>query len=270
MPMQTEPSPAGGPPALGAWKGILSLARAGSLIGRLIALILADRRLTTLIVVLVLGDFLAVLLHIGYELNVRHLWSVEFLRDPGFFMKYGRSYAAIYGFMTMWAIILTSAWLFVVSREAVYGAVAFVFLGILATAYFRIHVIMGDWIDESSNLDRIFSHKAHYVGEAISFALIGSALFIGLLVGCIRSSGEHGRIGILIAGTLVILAICDGALDLLHALELTGQKWVGEVMVVVEEGGELFSLTAAFAIMAAAAAGRHVLSEAASNASRQR
>jgi len=126
---------------------------------------------------------------------------------------------------------------------------------------FRLHVILGDWIDETWDLQAVYQRSGSYVGEAIGFAAIGIVLFALLLIASLRSSAGHRAYGFLIAATLVALAAFDGALDLVHALHLYSSRWLGDVFVVIEEGGELVCLTAALIIVATVAAGWRQLTE---------
>lgn len=222
---------------------------------RLIVLAWAHRRVRALVIVLLFADIAAILLHVGYVFAARGIVSVDWLYDPAFYMKYGGSYATQFGFVVIGATALIGAWLFVSRREAVYAAIVVVYLGILANDMFRLHVILGDWIDDTWNLQALYQRAGSYVGEAIGFAAIGFVLFAGLLIASLRSSAGHRAIGFLIAVTLVALAAFDGALDLVHAIHHFNSKWVGDLLVVIEEGGELACLTAALIIVATVAAG---------------
>jgi len=267
--MPNEPVPPSVVPETHSGSALENPARTVSFTRRLASLAWKDVRLRTLVILLVLVDLVAVLLHVGYWFTTQGIVRAGWLLDPGFYMKYSGSYAAQYGFILMGATALTASWLLLVHREAVYAGIAVVFLGILANAVFRLHVIMGDWIDETLDLQAIYHRYANYVGEAISFAAIGLVLFIGLLVASTRSSVGHRAVGLLIAATLVALGVFDGALDLAHALRLYSSRWLADLLVVVEEGGELSCLTAALVIVATVAVGRAKLFEPHSPDSRQ-
>jgi len=234
-----------------------------SAVRRLASLAWADRRVRALVILLLLADLAAVLLHVGYLLAARGIIHADWLYDPAFYMKYGGSYATQYGFILIGITALIGAWLFVTRREAVYAAIVVVYLGILANDMFRLHVILGDWIDDVWNLQALYQRSGSYVGEAIGFAAIGLVLFAGLLIASLRSSAGHRAVGLLIAVTLVALAAFDGALDLVHAVHLYSSRWLGDVFVVIEEGGELVCLTAALIIVATVAAGWEKLTDSA-------
>jgi len=231
------------------WSELLSPRRVAASARRLAALAWVDRRVKALVILLILGDLLAMLLHIGHRLNTHGIFAFDALLDPGFYMKYGSSYAAHYGFVMLGAIALTSVWLFATSHQAVYAGIGLAFLTVLTNAVFGLHVIMGDWVDETLGLQAIYHEYANYVGEAISFAVIGCAAFAILLWTCERSTLDHGIVGILVALTLAALSLFDGALDLANALNLSKSDWLSETLVFIEESGELLAITATLVIL---------------------
>jgi hypothetical protein len=259
--MPSEPLPADTLTQRAGWAGALSPRQIAATLRDLVDAVRADRWLKMFLALMLLGDLALIAAHVGYRLTVRETLNLDFLRDYAFYMKYSRSYAAFYGFAMMGGVVLVAAWVFAAVREPVYAGIGIVFLGVLANAVFGLHVIMGDWVDDTFGLQTIYFRAGSYIGEAISFALIGILLFILLLVTSFRSSPAHGSVGTLTAMTLIALATFDGLLDLLHALHIYSAQWLDATMVVVEEGGELASITAALFIVAAAAAGRHRLSQ---------
>lgn len=146
---------------------------------------------------------------------------------------------------------------YAISRQPVYAGAAAVLAAVSAIGGLRLHVWIGALIGARLGLQARYPEMAPHMGEALGVAAAGVFLLLPLLFAAARSTGWHAGLGVVLALLFVIMGFFAGGIDLLHALLFFESVWLVWALQVIEELGELATLTILCAVAATAARRRH-------------
>ncbi len=206
-----------------------------------------------MVVFLFLLDGLVVALHIGHRLAIHRIFVEITLASPRLDLSHPMGLGSLLGLITLAMAILFGILAFARNHQPIYLCGAAAFAVVLAVTRFRVHEPVGEMIGKLLPINSIYPVSAPHVGEAIGLAAAGAALLALLAWGATRSSSGHARLGVIMAATLVLLGLFAGGIDLIQALVYSWSYYLRTVLQVVEEGGELFVVSLALMLMAAAA-----------------
>ena len=150
------------------------------------------------------------------------------------------SFIEIWGYLKQAAICVAAAMVYAQTRERFYGAFALLFTSVLADDMLRLHEWLGGTLSHPDLLGEW--------GIVPAAALISGLPFLIALGALIwMPTGERKPAIALMLG-FALLAFFAVPVDLLHELVL-GQEASGQTLVtLIEDGGELVSITAIFAL----------------------
>ncbi|HUT48798.1 MAG TPA: hypothetical protein VM325_05630 [Alphaproteobacteria bacterium] len=226
-------------------------------IARLAAIIRGDRPIATIVCIVFVIDLAFVLLHVGHILSTEKIWVVDALRNPRFDLMEEDNYAALFKIVLAGLLAAFLIRAYVISRQPVYAGAAAVLAALVAIGGLRLHVWIGSLIGARLGLQARFPEMAPHMGEALGVAAAGVLLLWLLLFAAARSAGLHAGVGVVLALLFVIMGFFAGGIDLLHALLFFESVWLVWALQVIEETGELATLTILCAVAAAAARRRH-------------
>ncbi len=89
--------------------------------------------------------------------------------------------------------------------------------------------------------------RSQDVGELFAFGLFGIVIGSLLVIGFVRSDSYHRRIGIMVGGLFGLLVFFGVVVDALHRLAASGDRMLEMAMRIVEDGGEMVSISSSCA-----------------------
>ena len=204
-----------------------------------------------LMLLLFCADAAFILLHL---INVETGW----LRGNRISLEDDGGPAELFQYLKEFWIVVCMVVAFVSARNAVYLSWAFVFLFLLADDAGRIHEGVGGWLAQQYNLPAPFSLRPQDIGELLFAGAIGLAA-LGIVGLAVRRGTEQCRrisrdLGLLI----VALAVVGVFVDMLHTIAYLERSLLAQVLLVVEDGGEMIVMSAltAYAFHVASHVGR--------------
>ena len=192
--------------------------------------------------VLLLFDLGFIAVHIGFALaepfGVRFPDSANLneIRGAASTWNYGK-----FLFISAWLISL-----FALTRERFYVAVSALTLILFADDFFEIHDRVGRilgamWLPDETEIGRLQD-----AGEPIVYAaLLGIAVAL-IWIGIALSPRLGRRITYLFIGGIALLAMFGAAIDVIHGIIfrlVEGTRFRDQVFLVIEDGGEIVSVT---------------------------
>lgn len=197
------------------------------------------------------GDAAFTLLHL---INVETGW----LRGNRISLEDDGGPAEIFQYLKEFWIVVCMVVAFVSTRHLAYLSWAFVFLFLLADDAGKIHEGVGGWLAERYDLPAPFGLRSKDTGEVLFAGAIGLAILalVGLAVRhgteqCRRISRDLGLL-------IIVLAVVGILVDVLHTIAYFERSLLAQVLLVVEDGGEMFVMSAltAYAFHVATHVGR--------------
>jgi len=228
----------------------------GSVAGFL-AMVRAERLIVTIACLVLVIDLGFLLLHVGHIFSTEGMWPVAFLRNPRFDLMEPANFAALFKVFMAALMVFFFLHAFALSRQPIYAAGVAVVVAVAAIGGLALHARAGEAIGALLGLVARYPEMGPHLGEAMAVGVVGSLLFLLLLVCALRSSGWHRGAGIVIVALFVILGFFAGGIDLLHALMFYESVWLVWGLQVLEDAGELGSITALCAVAAVSARRLH-------------
>lgn len=226
------------------------LARTGS---RILAIVREDRILLAGMVVLVGLDIGFVALHFGRELAMQGVLPFTELREVRLSLLYTGSYGDQFSRILAACVFLALAVAYASSREPVYALASGAYLTIFVVATFRLHHPAGEALGGVLGFGSLMPHLSGRVGAALVLGVVGAVTLAGVVWGSARSSRGPAQAGLLLAAGIVGLGLFSGGLRLVNIILSLDAGSLSRNLMAIEEGGELFVLTATLAVAAAAA-----------------
>lgn len=165
--------------------------------------------------------------------------------NDGFAIDLDGSYSELYqqAKIALIAVLLTRVAFKTEAR--VYLGLAAVFACVAIDDALGLHEQTGLWL---SGLTGAVGAGAGTLAELFLLGIVGTALLALLAAAAIASSPEHRRYAFLFAVPLAAFVFFGGVMDLVHAI---GSEWfpgANLILTIIEDGGEMLAMTAAFAL----------------------
>jgi hypothetical protein len=190
-----------------------------------------------LLVLLLFADAGFTLLHL---INVETGW----LRGTGISLEYDGGPSEIYQYVKEFWIVVCLLVAFVSTRQRAYLGWATALSYLLVDDAGQIHENVGAWLGERYRFVAPFGLRSQDVGELMVTAIAG--LIIVAIVGTALWRGtEQGRrvsrdMGLL----MLVLAVVGVVVDVVHVVAYYAQSLLAQVLLVVEDGGEMIVMSA--------------------------
>lgn len=190
-----------------------------------------------LLLLLVCSDLGFVLLHV---ISVETGW----LRGARISLEAEGGPAEIFQYLKEFSVMVCMVVAFVATRRAVYISWALVSLFLLADDSMQFHESVGMWLGERYAFAAPFGLRSYDVGELL-FAGSAGLVMLVLVGGAVWRGTEQCRrvsrdLGILI----VALGLVGILLDVVHVVAYYGRSLLAQVLLVLEDGGEMIVMSA--------------------------
>ncbi len=163
-------------------------------------------------------------------------------RYPQWNVEREGSYPEIYQYAKWASISLSCCYLLFRRRDAVYAALAMIFVYFLLDDSIAIHETVGGWLSSLFGSERTWRLRPQDFGEIAVVAAAGSVLIAAFMFSYMRSRGPARafarQTGVLIA----MLALFGIVIDMLHSAMLVGalgETALNPALALLEDGGEM-------------------------------
>lgn len=205
----------------------------------------------TLLLLLVCTDLAFIVLHLA---NVETGW----LRGVGISLEADGGLPETYQYVKEFWIAVCMAATFWRTRIRAYAVWAIMFAFLLVDDAGQVHERVGAWLGQQYALPALFGLRADDMGELLFAAMIGTSMLALLGLASWRGGEQSGRITRDVLCLIVALAILGVFVDMLHVVSYLRRSLVAQVLLVVEDGGEMLVMSAltAYAFHVASHGGR--------------
>ena len=189
-----------------------------------------------------------------------HLIYVEtgWLRGARISLEADGGPAEIFQYLKEFWVAVCMVAAFVLTRRAVFVSWALVFLFLLADDSMQLHENVGTWLGERYALPAPFGMRSKDIGELLFAATAGLVMLAVVGVALWRGSENCRRVSQNLGVLVVTLGVVGILLDALHVIAYFGDSLLAQVLLVVEDGGEMIVMSAmtAYAFQVATNMGR--------------
>jgi hypothetical protein len=189
-----------------------------------------------------------------------HLISVEtgWLRGAGISLEADGGPAEIFQYLKEFWIIACMVFAFVSTRHAVYASWALVFLFLLVDDAGKVHEQVGAWLGQRYGFPAPLGLRPDDIGELVFAGAVGVTTLAVVGVGMRRGTEQCLRISRDMFCLIFVLALLGVCVDALHVIAYLGGSLLAQVLLIVEDGGEMVLMSAltAYAFHVATHAGR--------------
>jgi hypothetical protein len=189
-----------------------------------------------------------------------HLISVEtgWLREAKISLEADGGPAEIYQYVKEFWIVVCMIFAFASTRRAVYTSWALVFLFLLVDDAGKVHEQVGAWLGQRYALPAPFGLRPDDIGELAFAGAVGVTMLAVVGVAVRRGTEQCLRISRDMFGLIFVLALLGVCVDMLHVIAYLGGSLLAQVLLIVEDGGEMVVMSAltAYAFHIASHAGR--------------
>lgn len=186
-----------------------------------------------LLVLMLVADFIFMLLTVGQKL--------DFIADERFSIAHDRGYGEMFQYGKLVWIILCFGYLTCRFRQPVFAILALFFLYLLVDDAGMIHEGGGEALVTNLQLQPALGLRAQDFGELI---VTGLAAVMLLILGGLAysfSDGAARRVTHLTLAGVLLLAFFGVVVDMLHVMVPT--RVVGGVLMLIEDGGEMMTMS---------------------------
>lgn len=218
-------------------------------VGRLLTWLSADRRTVAVLSVLMLANALFALLHLLRFLIIRlDIAAGSGLTLDSFSLGMEWGYAEIFNYLQTLALVGLLAAIAMRIRQSLYLCWAAVFVLIAVDDALAIHQQFGSLLAAVVPLAPGLGLRPADLGEVAAWAGGAAGLILLLAFGFRRATPEHREIGWYFAWLFGLLLFFGFGVDMLHSL-LNGTFFASSlVFELIEDGGEMVSISLACAL----------------------
>lgn len=190
---------------------------------------LATRHLP--LILLLAGDALFILLHLA-------LVFTPLAAAKAFYLDVDGGAAEWYQYLKLAGIVWLLATLTRRQRQPLYVVWLALFAFLLLDDALRIHETAGLWLANTAGLPALFGLRPRDVGELLFAGLVALSLLTMLVLAYQVSNGRARRFSLSLILALLALGFVGVGMDMLEQM-VTGWRVLHEVLIVMEDGGEL-------------------------------
>lgn len=167
--------------------------------------------------------------------------NTAYFSDAGYSLVAERGFAGVVQALQLMWITAILLQLFVRTRSLCYLGLVALFGYLALDDWFSLHERLGHELIAMLGLVERFGLRAQDLGELIVSAAAGTMLFGLILIGFLRADRVSRRVGRTVALLIGVLVAFGVGADMLHSLAM--HSWMDEALLLVEEGGEMLSLS---------------------------
>jgi hypothetical protein len=175
-----------------------------------------------------------------------HLINVEtgWLRAARISLEAEGGPAEVFQYLKEFWVMVCMVAAFVSTRHAVYVSWALVFLFLLADDSMQLHENVGTWLGERYGLPAPLGLRPNDIGELLFVATAGLIMLAVVGVAAWRGTEQSRRVTRDLAMLMISLAVVGILLDVIHVIAYFGESLLAQVLLVVEDGGEMIVMSA--------------------------
>ena len=204
-----------------------------------------------LLLLLISADIAFIVLHL---VNVETGW----FRGVPISLEADRGLPETYQYIKTFWIALCLAAAFWRTHIRVYACWAIVFVFLLIDDASQLHERVGTWLGRTYELPVAFGLRPDDIGELLFAALVGASMLALVGFASWRGGEQSWRVSRDILCLVVALAFVGVAIDALHVIAYFHRPLLAQVLLVIEDGGEMLIISAltAYAFHVASHRGR--------------
>jgi hypothetical protein len=191
----------------------------------------------TLLLLLISADFVFIVLHL---VNVETRWfhgvAISLEADGGV--------PETYQYIKEFWIAVCMAAVFWRTRVRSYAVWSMVFVFLLLDDAAQIHERVGTWLGRHYSLPVAFGLRPDDTGEVLFAAMIGASMLALVGLASWRGGQQSRRISRDVLCLIFMLAILGVIVDILHVVTYMQRSLLAQVLLVVEDGGEMIVMSA--------------------------
>jgi hypothetical protein len=191
---------------------------------------------TTLLLLLICGDLAFILLHL---VNVETRW----LQGVRISLEAEGGMPETYQYIKEFWIAACMAATFWRTRVPVFAIWAGIFAFLLVDDAGQIHEQMGVWLGQLNVLPTMFGLRQNDVGELLFAGAIGVVTVTSVGLAYWRGSEQTRRISRDVLLLVLALAVMGVFVDVLHVISYLQQSLFAQVLLVIEDGGEMLVMS---------------------------
>jgi hypothetical protein len=142
-----------------------------------------------------------------------------------------------------WVMVCMAA-AFVFTRRAVFVSWALIFLFLLADDSAQLHENVGSWLGGRFAFSAPFGLRSKDIGELLFAGTAGLFMIAVVGAGLWRGTEHCRRVSRNLGILIVSLAVVGIVVDVLHVIAYFGKSLWAQVLLVVEDGGEMVVMSA--------------------------
>jgi hypothetical protein len=193
---------------------------------------------------LLAANLVLVVLHGAYFVCLRY--GIEaWPRDPIFSLDYNAGFAQAFNSAQTLLLVATLLWLAQRTRASLYLALGAVFFIVLLDDALAVNQLLGRPLVEALGLVDRPRLLAQSLAEMLVYLALAIPVVALLATGWLRACPRHRRAGAGFLGLLALLAFFATAMDLVHLAFIKSFFGSRLVLELLEEGGEMVTLSAA-------------------------
>lgn len=193
-----------------------------------------------LLLLLICADAGFILLHL---IDLQTGW----LREARVSLELDGGPAEIYQYVKEFWVVVCMAVAYVSTRRVAYASWALVFLFLLLDDSATVHEHAGNWLGRQYQFQAPFGLRPNDVGELLFAAAVGLTILAGVGAAAWRGSEQCRRISRDLGCLVVALGLVGVVVDTLHVIAYFAQSLLEQVLLVVEDGGEMLVMSALMA-----------------------
>jgi hypothetical protein len=185
-----------------------------------------------LLLLLLCGDAGFALLHVIYV-------ETDWLRGMAISLEAEGGVAETYQYVKEFWVALCMAFTFFTTRRPVYGSWALVFMFLLVDDAGKVHEQVGAWLGQRYHFAAPFGLRPDDIGELLVAGTVGLITLTLVGVAAWRGTAQCRRIARDMLCLIVALALLGVVVDMLHVIAYVRQSLTAQVLLIVEDGGEM-------------------------------
>ena len=178
--------------------------------------------------------------------TILHLINVEtgWLRSARISLEADGGPAEVFQYLKEFWVAACMAAAFYFTRRPVYVCWALVFLFLLADDSMQLHENVGTWFGERYAFSAPLGLRPKDIGELLFVGAAGIAILAFVGIAAWRGTEECRRVSRNLGLLIVALGLVGILLDVVHVIAYFGESLLAQVLLVIEDGGEMFVMSA--------------------------
>ncbi len=175
-----------------------------------------------------------------------HLISVEtgWLREARISLEAEGGPAEVFQYLKEFWVAVCMAAAFYFTRRGVYVCWALVFLFLLADDSMQLHENVGTWFGDRYAFSAPLGLRPKDIGELLFVGAAGVVILAVVGTAAWRGTEQCRRVTRDLGLLIVALGLVGIALDVVHVIAYFGESLLAQVLLVLEDGGEMLVMSA--------------------------